>query len=156
MAKFAAIQMASGPNVGANLSEALRLIVDAADNGAELVVLPENFAHMGMEDQDILSIAEDENQPGEILYFLSSTAESLGIWLLGGTIPIKSNTNNKIFSASILFDDKGKQVCRYNKIHLFDVDLSEDSGSYNESAYTVTGDNLESLFISAGRFFYQY
>jgi deaminated glutathione amidase len=142
MAKFAAIQMASGPNVSANLSETLRLIKNAAKEGAELIVLPENFSHMGMEDKDILAIAEDEKQPGEILTFLTTTAKKLGIWILGGTIPLKANSDDKIISAAILFNAKGEQVCRYDKIHLFDVDLSEERGSYNESAYTQGGNEL--------------
>ena len=142
MANFAAIQMASGPNVDANLSEALRLIKDAAKEGAELIVLPENFAHMGMEDKDIFTIAEDENHPGQIFNFLSNTAKKLGVWLLGGTVPIKSSTEDKIISAAILFNADGEQVGRYDKIHLFDVDLSEASGSYNESAFTQAGNKL--------------
>ncbi len=142
MSKFAAIQMASGPNVDANLSEALRLIKDATKSGAELIVLPENFAHMGMKDKDILSIAEDENEPGDILNFLSSTAKKLEIWLLGGTIPLKTDDNNKVISASILYNATGEVVTRYDKIHLFDVDLSEDRGAYNESAFTQKGNEL--------------
>ncbi len=142
MAKFAAIQMASGPNVDGNLNEALRLINKASKKGAELVVLPENFSHMGMKDEDIFAIAEDENKPGNILNFLSTTAKKLGIWILGGTVPLKSSTEDKIYSAAILFNSDGKQVSRYDKIHLFDVDLSEESGSYNESTFTLTGKEL--------------
>jgi nitrilase len=143
MSKFAAIQMASGPNVIANLNEAFRLIKDATKKGAELIVLPENFSHMGMQDKDILEIAEDINKPGDILNFLANTAKELGIWLHGGTIPIKSQSENKIISASILFNDQGKQIAQYNKIHLFDVDLAEDSGAaYNESAFTQSGHEL--------------
>ncbi|MFK5983840.1 MAG: carbon-nitrogen hydrolase family protein [Pseudomonadota bacterium] len=142
MAKFAAIQMASGPNVDANLNEALRLIKDATKNGAELIVLPENFAHMGINDADILSLAEDQNNPGDILNFLSSTAKKLGIWILGGTVPLKTKDEKKILSASILYNSEGEIACSYNKIHLFDVDLAEDRGAYKESAFTQTGNEL--------------
>jgi len=139
MAKIAAIQMASGPNVSANLSEAARLIKNAAKEGAELIVLPENFAHMGMVDEDILNIAEDENSPGEIQNFLSRTAKDLKIWLLGGTIPLKSDVDDKVLAAAILYNEQGEIAARYDKIHLFDVDLSEARGAYKESAIIKAG-----------------
>ena len=142
MSKFAAIQMASGPNVNANLSEAYRLIKNAVAEKAELVVLPENFAHMGMDDKDVLKIAESPEEPGQIQTFLSNTAKKYGIWLLGGTVPIKSDENDKIYSASILYNDSGNVVCQYDKIHLFDVDLSEENGSYRESAFIKAGSEI--------------
>lgn len=139
MAKIAAIQMASGPNVSANLSEAYRLIKDAVKEGAELVVLPENFSHMGMADEDILKVAEDENEYGEIQTFLTRTAKELKVWILGGTIPLKCDVEDKVLSAAILYNEKGEAVARYNKIHLFDVDLSEARGAYKESAVFKAG-----------------
>ncbi|MCN4144053.1 MAG: carbon-nitrogen hydrolase family protein [Thiohalomonas sp.] len=160
MAKVAAIQMASGPNVSANLSEAKRLIADAVNQGAELLVLPENFAHMGMSELDILDVSEDyisENVSGEqpkapIQNFLSSVAKEEKVWILGGTIPLKVNhaadvehsaeNREKICSACILFNDEGKVVARYDKIHLFDVDLGDQGGTYNESAFTEAGDKV--------------
>ncbi|MCK5647861.1 MAG: carbon-nitrogen hydrolase family protein [Gammaproteobacteria bacterium] len=160
MAKVAAIQMASGPNVSANLSEARRLISDAVKQGAELLVLPENFAHMGMSESDILDIAEDyhtdnekdEQSRGQIQAFLSSVAKEEKIWLVGGTIPLKApqksdnaadaEQNNKILSACLLVNDQGEVVARYDKIHLFDVDLGDQGGSYNESAFTEAGDTV--------------
>jgi len=140
VAKIAAIQMASGPNVSANLSEAGRLIKDAVKQGAELVVLPENFAHMGIHDQDILKVAEDANEPGEIQNFLSRTAKDSNIWLLGGTVPLKCGLEDKVTSAAILYNDQGEEVARYDKIHLFDVDLAEACGAYKESAIIQAGD----------------
>ncbi|MBF0264100.1 MAG: carbon-nitrogen hydrolase family protein [Gammaproteobacteria bacterium] len=143
--------MASGPNVSANLSEAERLIKMSVESGAELVVLPENFALMGMKDLDTLKIAEDINNPGEILEFLSNTAKYFGIWLLGGTVPIKTNDTSKILSASILFNDKGEQVARYDKIHLFDMDLSESSGAYHESSFTKAGSDIITIDSPFGK-----
>ncbi len=151
MAKVAAIQMASGPNVSANLSEARRLISDAAKQGAELVVLPENFAHMGMSESDILDIAEDfifdtpqaDRPKGPIQEFLSAVAKEEKIWLMAGTIPIKTGLqSNKTLSTSLLLNDKGEVVARYEKIHLFDVDLGEQGGTYNESAFTEAGNKV--------------
>ncbi|MCW8929563.1 MAG: carbon-nitrogen hydrolase family protein [Gammaproteobacteria bacterium] len=151
MSKVAAIQMASGPNVSANLSEARRLISDAVKQGAELVVLPENFAHMGMSESDILGIAEDyiwggeqiEQPKAQIQDFLASVAKEEKVWIVGGTIPLKvPNQADKILSACLLFNDQGDVVTRYDKIHLFDVDLGEQGGSYNESAFTEAGENV--------------
>ncbi len=151
MTQFAAIQMASGPIVSANLNEALRLIKKAVKNGAQLIVLPENFAHMGMNDNDILSIAEDENDPGEILSFLSATAKKYKIWLVGGTVALKCAENNKIRSACILFNEQGEKVARYDKIHLFDMDLSEERGAYHESAFTQPGNEIVVLDSPFGK-----
>ncbi|MCU7835926.1 MAG: carbon-nitrogen hydrolase family protein [gamma proteobacterium symbiont of Taylorina sp.] len=155
MVKVAAIQMASGPNIQGNLNEAKRLISDAVEQGAELVVLPENFSHMGMLESDILTITEDfigignlcseENSSQtncQVQAFLSSLAKEKGIWIIGGTIPLKSADSDKVLSACLLFNDQGKVVERYNKIHLFDVDLGEKCGTYNESTYTQAGDRV--------------
>jgi len=138
MSKVAAIQMASGPNMSANLSEAQRLISDAVKQGAELVVLPENFSHMGMSEGDILEMAEPYSK-GQVQEFLSTQAQKHAIWLLGGTIPIKSEYKHKIYAASLLFNDQGYVVARYHKIHLFDQDLGKLGDSYNESSFTVAG-----------------
>jgi nitrilase len=148
MAKVAAIQMASGPNVSANLSEVSRLISDAVANGAELVVLPENFAHMGMSEMDILNIAElplekAAKEQAPIQSFLASQAKSENIWIVGGTIPVKQNEKDqKVRAACLLFNNQGEVVARYDKIHLFDVDLGEKCGSYNESAFTEAGEQV--------------
>ena len=84
--RVAAVQMATGPNVNANLIEVERLIRDAAQLGAGLVVLPENFAFMGPRDQDQLALAEDDGD-GQLQAFLSKMAACFGVWLVGGTIP---------------------------------------------------------------------
>lgn len=132
MQRIAAIQMASGPNVNANLNEAGRLISRAADAGAELVVLPENFAIMGMKDSDALKVKENEGQ-GPIQQFLSSQAEKHGVWIVAGTIPLQGSDEQHIRAACLVFDDKGQQVARYDKVHLFDVHLTENEETYNES-----------------------
>jgi len=92
--KVAAIQMASGPNVAGNLSEARRLIAKAAEQGARLVVLPEFFAIMGMNELDKIKVRE---QPGEgpIQSFLSDIARHYKIWLVGGSIPLAASTRTR-------------------------------------------------------------
>lgn len=142
--------MASGPNVQANLLEAERLIQQAADEGAELVVLPENFAIMGMSEQDKLRVRE---RPGEgpLQAFLSEQARRHGLWLVGGTVPLESPDPDKVYAACLLFDDAGRQVVRYDKIHLFDVHLEEGDERYNESATVAYGDTVQVVETPFGR-----
>lgn len=133
--------MASGPNVTANLEEAERLIKTAVQQDAELVVLPENFAIMGLTEIDKVAIAEAAGD-GPIQQFLSQQAAKHGIWIVGGTIPLESSVTGKVYSASLLYNDSGELVARYDKIHLFDVVLEDSKESYNESETIEPGDNV--------------
>jgi predicted amidohydrolase len=139
--RVAAIQMASGPNVAANLSEAEKLIGLAADAGARLVVLPENFALMGNAERDKLDIAEQAGS-GPIQRFLARQAASRKIWLVGGTIPLTSQAAGHVRAACLLFNDRGEQVSRYDKIHLFDVAIEQSGEKYNESETIEPGDDI--------------
>ncbi|HHL18418.1 MAG TPA: carbon-nitrogen hydrolase family protein [Thiothrix sp.] len=138
MAKFAAIQMASGPNIYANLMEAGRLIEQAAIEGADLVVLPETFAIMGEEEADTVAVAEDEGS-GLIQSFIKQQAIKNRIWIVAGTIPIKSTDPTKAYAASLMYNDRGLQVARYDKMHLFDVEICEDEDTYTESQTIAPG-----------------
>ncbi len=124
--------MASSPNVDANLREAGRLISQAADAGAELVVLPENFAIMGIEEEDKVAVRETQGD-GPIQAFLSEQAKQHNVWLVGGTVPLVCDDPNKILAACLVYNNEGNLVERYDKIHLFDVDLVDTGESYNES-----------------------
>lgn len=139
MTKVAAIQMASGPNLQANLDEAERLINEAVDLSAKLIVLPENFSFMGKTDKDRLAYAELPGE-GPVQKFLAVQAKKHKIWLVGGTLPMKSDDENKSWSTCLLFNDLGEVAARYDKIHLFDVHLEESNESYNESETTVPGE----------------
>jgi nitrilase len=144
VSKIAAIQMASGPIVQGNLMQAATLIKEASEKGADMVVLPENFAMMGQNEEQRVAIAEEVGQ-GIIQDTLSQLASNFGIWIVAGTIPLKTNVPNKSTATSIMFDDTGKQVARYDKIHLFDVILDEGGNSdetYNESHTTVAGKDI--------------
>lgn len=141
MSKAAAIQMASGPNVQANLDEAEKLINTAVQQDAELIVLPENFAIMGMSDMDKVGVAEQSGS-GLIQSFLSEQAAKHGIWLVGGTIPIQSEETGKVYAACLLHNDSGEMVARYDKIHLFDVTLEANNESYTESETITPGDEV--------------
>ena len=141
MNRVAAIQMASGPNVSANLLEAERLIGQAAKQGAGLVVLPENFAIMGKTEQDKLKVSEREGH-GPIQDFLARQAASRNIWIVGGTIPLKTASEQRVRAACLLFDATGDCVARYDKIHLFDVYLDESRENYMESRTIEPGDTV--------------
>ena len=141
MTKIAAIQMASGTNVSANLIEVSRQIVSAAQDGAKLIVLPENFAIMGMDDADQVKIAENEGS-GQIQDFLSEQAKKNNVWLIAGTIPLKSNNENKVYAACLVYNEKGERISRYDKIHLFDVHLEITSETYKESETIEAGNQV--------------
>ena len=123
--RIAAIQMASGPNVEGNLHEAGRLVAMAAEQGAKLVALPEYFAIMGMRDRDKVAVREAEGK-GPIQQFLSDTAKKHKIWLVGGSVPLVASVPAKVRNSCLLYDDKGELVARYDKIHLFGLDLGNE------------------------------
>ena len=135
----AAVQMASSPNVSANLIEAGRLVEKALEQGAALVVLPENFAFMGMAETDKLEIAEDEGS-GLIQEFLARTAEKHKVWIVGGTMPIKA-ASGKVRASALVLNERGERVGRYDKIHLFDVDVPGTSEQYRESTTIEAGEH---------------
>jgi len=150
VSKVAAIQMASGPNVKANLAEAEKLIKIAVQQEAELVVLPENFAIMGVAETDKVKIAEELGS-GELQDYLKELAIKYNIWLVGGTIPIRSKQSEKVFAACLLFNPQGELVARYDKIHLFDVTIEATDESYTESETIVAGDQVVVVDTPFGR-----
>jgi predicted amidohydrolase len=146
--KMAAIQMASGPQVAANLSEAERLIEIAANQGAKLVVLPEYFAIMGLKETDKVAVREEEGK-GPIQDFLKKIAKKHKIWLIGGSVPIVSNFPNKVRNSCLVYDDKGKQVARYDKIHLFGLDLGNEH--YHEENTIESGNAIQVVDTPFGK-----
>ena len=148
--KVGAVQMSTSPNVDANLLEAERLIREAAQAGAGLVVLPENFAFMGKGGQDQVALREAEGQ-GPLQAFLSRVAEQQRVWLVGGTIPLVASDPGRVRAACLVFDDRGQQVARYDKIHLFDVTLPEGEESYRESATIEPGSEVVVVDSPFGR-----
>jgi len=148
--KAAAIQMTSGRVVGRNLDEARRLIAEAADSGAELVVLPENFSFLGAQDDERLAVAEQPGK-GAAHDFLAEQAEAHRLWLVGGTVPV-SEEDDRVRSRSMLFDPNGHCIAQYDKIHLFDVDVPDnETESYRESATTVAGSRPVTVDTPLGR-----
>lgn len=136
--KVAAIQMTSGPDVPANLEQARGLLREARERGAVLAALPENFAFMGLKDADKRAVGEMEGS-GPIQDFLAATARELKVWVIGGTMPLRVGGDGRVAAASLVFDDGGRRVARYDKIHLFDVDIPGKVETYRESAHVAPG-----------------
>jgi len=136
--KVAALQMTSGPEVATNLAVAQALLADAAAAGARLAALPENFAFMGLEDADKRRVAEDDGE-GPIQAALSEAARRLGLWIIAGTIPLRLSGEGRVAAACLLYDNQGRRIARYDKIHLFDVDLPGRQENYRESANIAPG-----------------
>jgi nitrilase len=124
-AKIAAVQMVSAPELGANLQSAARLIGAAADAGARLVALPENFYIIGRHESDKVKLREPDGK-GPIQDFLADAARRHRVWLVGGTAPIETGDANRILSACLLFDDSGRRMARYDKMHLFRFDGADE------------------------------
>jgi predicted amidohydrolase len=150
MNSVAAIQMTSGPDVAANLEQARPLLEEAASKGARLAVLPENFAFMGLRDADKRAIAETEGS-GPIQEFLAHTARRLQLWVVAGTIPLRSGEDGRVAAACVVYDAAGNRVARYDKIHLFDVDIPGRAERYRESAHVAPGRDTVVIDTPAGR-----
>lgn len=146
--RVAAVQMASGPTVTANLEEAFRLIEEAAAKGAQLVVLPEYFCIMGMKDTDKLAVREQPGE-GEIQNFLSETAKRFGIWLAGGSVPLVSPVSSKVYNSCLVYDGQGQQVARYDKIHLFGLSLGSEN--FAEERTIDAGNKIVAIDSPFGR-----
>ena len=145
--RVAAIQMASGANVTANLAEAQQLIELAVGAGAQLVVLPEFFPIMA-KDKDLVAAREAEGT-GPMQRFLSRMAKKHAIWLIGGSIPLEASVPNKVRNSCLVFDERGKQVARYDKIHLFGMDLGNEH--YQESKTIEPGNKVVVVNSPFGR-----
>jgi predicted amidohydrolase len=138
MGKVAAIQMTSSHIVADNLAAAGELLREAKDLGCDIACLPENFSFIGLRDADKLQVAEPDRE-GPVQSFLSDTARKLKMWILGGTIVIRGDTERRVANTSLLIDAAGKRVARYDKIHLFDVTIPGRDEQYRESAHVTPG-----------------
>lgn len=150
MDKLAAIQMVSGADRDRNLDAAGELIRQAAEAGARLAVLPENFAFMGRREADKLDLAENDGE-GPIQDFLAETAARHGIWLVGGTIPLRGGEPDRALATCLVHDETGQRMARYDKIHLFDVVLGDSGEQYRESAASIPGGQVVTVDTPLGR-----
>lgn len=148
MGKIAAIQMTSTELVSDNLKNAAVLIQEAAKKGAQLIILPEMFPLVGSAEAKI-KISEPFGN-GPIQNFLAEQAKKNHTWIIGGTIPIKEKNEAKAKAASLVFNAQGNFVARYDKIHLFDVIIS-DTESYQESENLAPGNELAIVETPLGK-----
>jgi predicted amidohydrolase len=150
MNTVAAIQMTSGHVVEDNLAAAAKLLREAKDRGADLACLPENFSFIGLQDADKLEVAEADGT-GPVQKFLSDTARELKLWILGGTTVIKGDSPRRVANTSLLIDADGRRVARYDKIHLFDVNLPGRDEAYLESRHVTPGRRVVVADTPVGR-----
>src|SRR5882762_3029762 len=150
MGKVAAIQMTSSHVVADNLVAAGDLLREAKGLGCDIACLPENFSFIGLRDADKLQVAEPDGT-GPVQSFLSDTARKLKMWILGGTIVIRGDSERRVANASLLIDDAGKRVARYDKIHLFDVTIPGRDEQYRESTHVTPGRELVLADTPAGK-----
>ena len=135
--KIAALQTVATPDLDRNLDVAARLIERAARDGAQLVALPEYFCLMGHSDADKLSFAEAPGD-GPVQSFLANQASTHGLWIIGGTLPMRSSDPAHVRNACCVFAPDGTQAGRYDKIHLFRFDNGREH--YDEGRVLEAGD----------------
>lgn len=150
MSSIALLQLCSSADWPTNRAAAARLLRQAADGGAHLAVLPENWAIMGFKDSDKLALAEPCGS-GPIQAFLSQQARDLGLWIVGGTLPEQSPEAGRVYAACPVYNAHGEEVARYRKIHLFDVSLRAGAEVYRESATVAPGSELVVVDSPVGR-----
>jgi nitrilase len=157
--KIAAVQMVSTPEVARNLEAASRLVAEAAAAGAELVALPEYFCLMGRRDTDKLAVAEDlapagpvagASQAGPIQQCLAQAAQRHGIWLVGGTLPLRvPGRDDRVRNSCLVYGPDGALAARYDKIHLFAFDNGREQ--YDEGRVLEAGSDSVSFGCGAHR-----
>ena len=147
---MAVIQMVSQDDIGHNLERAYQLLQQAADGGAQLAVLPENFAAMGRRDIARIGIEEFEGR-GPILPWLKNVCRTLKLWLVAGTVALPYGTDQKPCASSLLIDDQGQLVARYDKLHLFEAKVADSRGMYREADDYAFGQKLVYADTPVGR-----
>ena len=149
---FAVIQMVSQSDIAENLRHARRLLEQAAGQGARLAVLPENFPALGRRDAAAIGRAEALGQ-GPVLPWLKQAARDLRLWIVAGTLPLppQGHPDGKVTACSLLIDEHGEQAARYDKLHLFDVDVTDNRGRYRESDDYAHGSQVVVADTPVGR-----
>lgn len=150
MTRVAAIQMVSSADVGRNLESAGLLLREARAQGALIAALPENFAFMGVTEEAKFAIAEDDGD-GPIQAHLASLASELDLWIVAGTVPMRVPGESRLAAACLVYDAAGRRVARYDKIHLFDVEIPGKDERYQESASVLPGAAPVCVATPAGR-----
>jgi len=146
--RVAAIQTVSGPDVAANLVTAGALAEEAAAAGAKIVALPEYFGIMGLRDTDKLA-ARERPGVGPIQDFLANTARRLGLWLVGGSVPLDADRDDRVYNSSLVYDPQGRLAARYDKIHLFGLELGAEK--FSEARTILPGATIRTVDTPFGR-----
>ncbi|KAF7599391.1 MAG: acyltransferase [Candidatus Dactylopiibacterium carminicum] len=146
--RVAAIQLIAGPDVETNLAHAGGLIAEAAEQGAQLVLLPEYFALIHIDERAKLGIREPFGH-GTLQQFLSTHAARHRIWLIGGTVPLEASDDSHVRNSTLVYDPEGRCVARYDKIHLFSFQRGEES--YDESRVIEPGGEIVCFDGPCGR-----
>lgn len=146
--RVAALQTVSGPDVSANLAVAGALVDAAAAGGATLAVLPEYFGIMGLRDTDKLAARERPGQ-GPIQDFLAATARRLGLWLVGGSVPLDAGRDDRVYNSCLVYSPAGDLAARYDKIHLFGLALGEER--FSEARTILPGNSVSAVTTPFGR-----
>jgi|SRR5690554_2489034 len=141
--KIAAIQYTAGADWRANIAQLEGLLDQVQLIAPDLLVLPENvFCHGG----DYRALATQHG--AELHDWLSAAARRLGVWLVAGSVPLAQRPNGepvpapRVRAAQLLFSPEGEQVARYDKLHLFDVEVGDAHGRYQESAQFEPGESV--------------
>lgn len=140
--QVAAIQMVSTPEPATNMAAATRLVREAANSGARLILLPEYWPLLGLHELDKVDHAERVGS-GPFQDCMAALASECGVWLLGGTVPLVSDEPGKVLNTLLAYGPDGRQVSRYDKIHLFGFSRGEES--YDESRTIVAGGDIAVL-----------
>src|SRR3989440_6374139 len=140
--------MVSTPRVEENLAAAAKLVARAAKRGAKLVVLPEYFCILGMRGTDKVA-AREKDGAGPIQAFLAETAARQGVWLVGGSVPLACARPDKVRNSCLVYDAQGRRVARYDKIHLFGLDLGAER--FDEANTIEPGDEPVAIDTPYGR-----
>lgn len=146
--RIAAVQMVSGPDIAQNLRDANLLVAEAAARGAKLVALPEYFPLISGDETDKVRAREKEGA-GPLQDFLRETALRHKVWLVGGSIPLEASSPDKVRNSCLVFDEAGRRVARYDKIHLFGFQRGTEQ--YNESRTIEAGDEVVVFDSPVGR-----
>lgn len=140
MAKVAVAQMLSGENLNRNLAQVENLAEEAAANNAELVLFPENLALL--DSRALIELAKEDQKSHVITGFLQDLARRLQLWIIAGSVPVLNEAGDKVYASCLVFSSEGVLVDRYDKIHLFDVDVKDAHASYRESDFIQHGEDL--------------
>jgi predicted amidohydrolase len=141
-AKLAAVQITTGSDVEKNLLLAEQEIKKAAQQGANIIALPEVFACY--DSQKYLALGQQEiSGQGNLRSRMSNWAKTNNVYLIGGTIPVLDPQTSKVYPRCYFYNDQGEELGYYDKIHLFDVDIDDAQGRYRESDMFLSGDDIK-------------